>query len=188
MPARMGRGRSTSRFVPSTSRCPIGWRNEAARASWRRIESRRLIEQIRAVNIPTVDLLGIHDLEGIPTVRSDHEAVANAAAEEFLRRGFRTFAFCGYPGLRHSDERCRYFVGRLTPEGFAVNVYRPARTRRATNISATLNQGLLDEDDVAAWLSALPKPLGLMRRATYGRSKFLTPARGERSPCPTKWP
>lgn len=127
-----------------------------------RIESRRLIGQIRAVNIPTVDLLGIHDLEGIPTVRSDHEAVANAAADELLSRGFRTLAFCGYPGLRHSDERCRHFVGRLAAEGFEVNVYRPARTRRATNISATLNQGLLDEDDVAAWLCGLPKPLGLM--------------------------
>jgi LacI family transcriptional regulator len=127
-----------------------------------RIESPRLIEQIRAVGLPTVDVLGIHDLSGIPTVRSDHQSVAGAAADELLSRGFRTFAFCGYPGLRHSDERCRHFVVRVGAEGFEVHVYAPARVRRAANISATMNRGLLDEDDVAAWLSMLPKPLGLM--------------------------
>lgn len=127
-----------------------------------RIESRELVRQVRAIRLPTVDVLGIHELDGIPSVRSDHEAVANAAAEELLGRGFRTFAFCGYPGLSHSDQRCGHFVQRLADEGFAVEVYKPARVRRAANISAALNQGLLDEDDVAGWLSVIPKPLGLM--------------------------
>jgi LacI family transcriptional regulator len=127
-----------------------------------RIESPKLIEQIRAVRLPTVDVLGIHELDGIPSVRSDHKAVANAAADELLSRGFGSFAFCGYAGLQHSDQRCRHFVERLQAEGFSVGVYKPARVRRTVNISATLNRGLLDEDEVAAWLGALPKPVGLM--------------------------
>jgi LacI family transcriptional regulator len=127
-----------------------------------RIESPKLIEQIRKAKLPTVDLLAIHALEDIPSVRSDHEAVANAAADELLGRGFRRFAFCGFPGLKHSDDRCKYFVERLAAEGCEVRVYEPARHRHVTNLSATLNQGLLDEDDVAAWLSTLDKPVGLM--------------------------
>jgi LacI family transcriptional regulator len=127
-----------------------------------RIESRKLIQQIRAVRLPTVDVLGIHDLDGIPTVRSDHEAVANVAADELIGRGFRTFAFCGFPGLRHSDERCRHFVHRVTAEGHKAHVYKPSQMHRRTNLSATMNQGMLDEDEVAAWLGELPKPVGLM--------------------------
>ena len=75
-----------------------------------RIESPKLIHQIRKINVPTVDLLGIHELEGIPAVSSDHQSVALAAADELLGRAFRHFAFCGFPGLRHSDERCKFFV------------------------------------------------------------------------------
>jgi LacI family transcriptional regulator len=127
-----------------------------------RIESPKLIDQIRTVDLPTVDLLGIHELKGIPTVSSDHEAVANAAADELLGRAFRRFAFCGYPGLEHSDQRCHYFVARMAAEGCQTSVYQPSRFRRPANISATLNRGLLDEEDVAAWLTSLPKPVGLM--------------------------
>ena len=127
-----------------------------------RIESPKLIDQIRTVDLPTVDLLGIHELKGIPTVSSDHEAVANAAADELLGRAFRRFAFCGYPGLKHSDQRCHYFVARMAAEGCQTSVYQPSRFRRPANISATLNRGLLDEEDVAAWLTSLPKPVGLM--------------------------
>ena len=127
-----------------------------------RIESPKLIDQIRTMDLPTVDLLGIHELEGIPTVSSDHQAVANAAADELLGRAFRRFAFCGYPGLKHSDQRCQYFVARMAGEGYETSVYQPPRSRRPTNISTTLNRGLLDEGDMAAWLSSLPKPVGLM--------------------------
>lgn len=127
-----------------------------------RIESPKLIGQIRKVRIPTVDVLGIHDLKGIPRVSSDHQAISGAAAEELIGRGFSSFAFCGFPGRRHSDERCKYFVQRVAAEGFEVALYKPARIRRPTNILATLNQGLLDECDVAAWLSTLPKPAGIM--------------------------
>ena len=90
-----------------------------------RIESTKLIEQIRKVNLPTVDLLGIHELEGIPTVSSDHEAVANAAADELLGRAFRRFAFCGFPGLKHSDQRCHYLWRAWRPR-----VFRPASISR----------------------------------------------------------
>jgi LacI family transcriptional regulator len=88
--------------------------------------------------------------------------VANLAADELIGRGFKTFAFCGFPGLVHSDLRCEHFVARLLAEGFQVEVYRVSQRRRSTNILATLNRGILDEEPLAAWLSTLPKPVGLM--------------------------
>ena len=167
---------------------PDWLKQQACEGILARIESPKLIEQIRKVNLPTVDLLGIHELEGIPTVSSDHEAVAGAAADELLGRAFRRFAFCGFPGLKHSDRRCHYFVERLAAEGFETSVYQPARLRRPTNISTTLNRGLLDEEDVAAWLSGLPKPVGLMAPNDVRAATGAQCLRGAASPCPTKWP
>ena len=50
----------------------------------------------------------------------------------------------------------------MAGEGYETSVYQPPRSRRPTNISTTLNRGLLDKGDMAAWLSSLPKPVGLM--------------------------
>jgi LacI family transcriptional regulator len=127
-----------------------------------RIEDPKLARQLRRLKLPTVDLLRLHDFADIPSISVDHQAVAWAAAEELLGRGFQHFAFCGLPGLSPADQRCRHFVERVRDAGHDASVYEPRRRVRHNSISTMLNQGLLDEEEVADWLKSLPKPIGLM--------------------------
>jgi LacI family transcriptional regulator len=82
-----------------------------------RIASRKLAQQIREMHLPTVDLCDVHDIEGVPSIRSDHRATAQMAANHLLEAGLRHFAYCGFAGLQYSDQRCVYFVRHLSELG-----------------------------------------------------------------------
>ncbi|HPB09826.1 MAG TPA: DNA-binding transcriptional regulator [Kiritimatiellia bacterium] len=63
---------------------------------------------------PTPDPIGVD---------SDHGAIASTAAEFFLARGFRNFAYCGFLGTTFSDLRCDAFTRCLKSAGFACEVF-----------------------------------------------------------------
>jgi LacI family transcriptional regulator len=76
------------------------------------------------------------------------------AAEHLLERGFRRFAFCGYPGENWSRCREEGFCERLRESGFRPDIYE---TRRNVRIAWHREQAA-----VTAWLESLPKPVGVM--------------------------
>jgi LacI family transcriptional regulator len=89
----------------------------------------------------------------IPYFFTNNRAIAHLAADHLLDRGFRNFAFCGYPRTPingWSEERERAFVARLKRRGLACQVYRGPHTdgRGWTARQSALRQ----------WLEALPKP------------------------------
>jgi LacI family transcriptional regulator len=89
----------------------------------------------------------------IPYFFTNNRAIAHLAADHLLDRGFRNFAYCGYPRTLingWSEERERAFVARLKRRGLACQVYRGGH-------GWTAMQRALGE-----WLEALPKPLGVM--------------------------
>lgn len=89
----------------------------------------------------------------IPYFFTNNRAIAHLAADHLLDRGFRNFAYCGYPRTPingWSEERERAFVARLKRRGLACRVYRGGH-------GWTAMQSALGE-----WLEALPKPLGVM--------------------------
>jgi len=90
-----------------------------------------------------------------PAIITDSSAIGHMAAEHFLDRGFQHFAYCGLDDFVWSRMRARHFVERIEQAGFAVDLYRqPAsRTRRAWRNEQNL---------MAAWLGALPRPVALM--------------------------
>ena len=60
--------------------------------------------------IPTVDLNDqVKDL-GLPQIHSDHAAIARMAANHLMDRGFRHFAFFGFPVFEWSVRRREAFV------------------------------------------------------------------------------
>ncbi len=92
----------------------------------------------------------------IPYFFSNNRMISQRAADHFLVRGFRNFAFCGYAGNRingWSDERRRAFVHYLKRRGFSCAVYvdrfRVARHWRA------------EQNTIGKWLRSLPKPVAL---------------------------
>ena len=55
--------------------------------------------------------------DSVPNVTSAYIATGRMAADYFLDRGFRSFAYCGYEGTVWSEERCRGFRQRISGRG-----------------------------------------------------------------------
>lgn len=98
-----------------------------------------------------VDVSAARLLDGVPYVETDDAAIARLAAEHFIERDFRHFAYLGDDRFRWSHNRRDAFVD-AAGQGRTVTVYEPPRRGR---------QGSGDDEAVEAWLASLPKPVGL---------------------------
>ena len=136
-----------------------GWDGDGVIA---RIENQKIAQAIRDLNVPTVDLRGLLPDLQMPLIATDDEAVSRLAVGHFLERGFRNFAFCGFVNADYSDNRSRAFARLVAAAGFPCHVYQPSRKLRPTGTMALEQGGLLTEAEVAQWIEALPKPVGLM--------------------------
>ena len=64
------------------------------------------MEQIlRRTHKPVVDVFYGKARSGFGVADLDNVAIGNLAAEHFISRGFRVFAYCGYDGINFSDVR-----------------------------------------------------------------------------------
>lgn len=127
-----------------------------------RIQSATIARKVLASRLPVIaidlsdeQLARDNPLSKISEIRADSHQAGRLAAEHFLERGFRNFAFCGYKGRIWSRQRQEGFCERLDEAGFACNVYEPKPSRRT--ISWKWEQPM-----VAAWLKSLPNPVAIM--------------------------
>ncbi len=108
---------------------------------------------------PTDDVLSPSNplsLSRISRVECDNAPIGNCAAEYFLERKFRHFAFIGQVNMATwSEQRCNAFCARLAREGFACAVY-PRLTLSARKDFAAEQAHLCD------WLNRLPKPVAIL--------------------------
>ena len=88
-----------------------------------RLENRAMVDAVTKKGIPVVDVRGPSTAHRFPVVHTDDRRVAQIAVEHFLDRGFRQFAFCGYPGVNYSDRRCREFLRAVDDLGYPSHVY-----------------------------------------------------------------
>ncbi|MGA2916811.1 MAG: DNA-binding transcriptional regulator [Sedimentisphaerales bacterium] len=88
---------------------------------------------------------------------TDNLALGKMAAEYFLDRGFRNFAYCGFGGMYWSRERGESFAKRLKKIGLKTQFYEYGQLWSRRQSSRADNQALLAE-----WLKSLPKPLAVM--------------------------
>jgi LacI family transcriptional regulator len=117
---------------------------------------RPLIKDVRKLRIPCVVSNYLSEsISGIPNIVSDHRAMGAMAAHHLLERGFRQFAFCGYPGLFWSDQRQEGFERVIQQAGGLVDNYIPPPA--GSGLAREKEQRSLE-----VWLKALPKPVGLM--------------------------
>ncbi len=121
--------------------------------------------KLRKAGIPVIDL-GVgreaKSSEGL-LIDSDHRTVGKLAAEHFIAKGHRNFAFLGYSDHTVSMERENGFRGALEAHGFeARHHHTPERTARSF---AALHTG------DSAFIDSLPKPCGLF----YFRDVFDRP-------------
>ncbi|MDG3005343.1 AraC family transcriptional regulator [Paludisphaera mucosa] len=117
-------------------------------------KARREVRPARRV--PTVDL---DDQGGRPHVQSDHRAIGALAAEHLLERGFKRFAFFGYPGFRWSVGNYDGFAERVRREGWECRLYRGGQQASWGHQLPAWDQEM---ETASRWVASLPKPLGLM--------------------------
>jgi LacI family transcriptional regulator len=109
----------------------------------------RAIDRLRAAK---VDLTPSRLLKDAPWVKADDAAVAQLAAQHFMERGFREFAFCGDARFRWSQRRGARFGELVRARGCTCHDY-PAPPR--------VPNGDAEVDAIAQWLAALPKPVAV---------------------------
>jgi LacI family transcriptional regulator len=93
----------------------------------------------------------------IPYVGTDNTAVAQLAADHLLARGLVHYAYCGYnptPVNGCSRKRGEAFQAAIERAGYACATYNAPNTASDTWEKIC--------GDLVAWLSGLPRPLGLM--------------------------
>jgi LacI family transcriptional regulator len=130
------------------------WRGDGILA---RVNDRRMAKAVLQTGIPTVDLRGAVGDVGLPMIGMDNHKVVRLAAEHFLERGFRHFAFCGTPRgeNRNQDMRADEYQRLLAERGLDCATYfkPPGRAPIAWEE---------EQDQMARWLKRLPKPIAVM--------------------------
>lgn len=128
-----------------------------------RLADSKVAAAIKTAKLPAVDVYGDRpqtDTGSIPVADGNHLLTGAMAAEFFLKRGFRNFAWCGVDGLNFSDRRGRGFCDALEAAGFTpIRYVRPRRIRSDSSLfyDERLDR-IPDAGELARWLRTLPHP------------------------------
>lgn len=119
------------------------------------IEDPAFAQQLRRRRIPAVELFGHRDDLGLPQVANDDVAIGRLAAQHFLDRQFKNFAFTGYPDEMWVRRRLAGFQETVAAGGAFSCEFFPRNTHSLADYES--NQSRLRQ-----WLHHLPKPVALM--------------------------
>ena len=114
------------------------------------------IESIVALGIPAIFITYTKvKIPGFISLVGDHEISGKLAAEHFLGRGFKNFAYCGVPNKYWSIFRGESFQKRVVQAGHDVHFFPFQKSESKINLVS-------DQEKLKKWLLELPKPVGLM--------------------------
>lgn len=91
----------------------------------------------------------------IPNITSRYELTGQMAADFFLQKGFRNFAFYGYKDVVWSEERCMGFRERIMEKRAGYKFFEYQK-------QSLEHLWYYESEPLADWLKALPHPLALM--------------------------
>ena len=122
-----------------------------------RIDNRRLAGAVAQSGRPVVNLRGTLTDVSFPFIGSDNEAIARMGAEHLLERGFRQFAFCGFPRGYHPglDRRGDCFQCFIEKAGYSCEVLETPLRKRTPSWEQ-------EQARLARWIGRLPKPVAIM--------------------------
>jgi LacI family transcriptional regulator len=115
-----------------------------------RIESKRIAKAVVDSKLPTVDVSAGRYVPAIPWVETDDRAIAHLAANHFLERGFRHFAYCADTRFHWSRWRGNHFSKLLEAAGHQCQTFEPPSRQSDRQVAA-----------IEAWLIRLPRPVGV---------------------------
>lgn len=136
-------------------RLPRDWQGDGIIA---RVTHPLLAEDIKESGLPAVNVSWIRLRElDIPQVTADEAAVGRLAAQHFLDRGYRNFAYFG-PDTRmgYEDRLGPTFSERIATQGGHCEVFEARRS------SGNRRGWLAEISALIPWLRSLPKPTALL--------------------------
>ncbi len=129
------------------------------------------VEGLYDLSIPTVDIVGSLGHDVAPLVHANDVSIGRAGAEHLLERGFRRFGFIEIdePEATWSHERRQGFVEAVAQRGYDCEVYGMPRPVGQGGPQLWEQQ----QQALAAWIQALPKPVGVMTSTDLMGQQFL---------------
>ena len=125
-----------------------------------RVTTDALARQLERTGKPVVDVFYKRPHTRFAIVKENHEAIGRLAAEHFLDRHFRSFAYCPYGGGKTSAYCRASFVRRLRRNGFGCAVYAGApESDYMTDQQDVIRDRISrprDARKLAKWLKSLP--------------------------------
>ena len=115
-------------------------------------ENARIARAVAKLSVPVIDMTPSRLLPKAPWVKSDDGAVARLAAQHFLDRGFRHFAFCGDARFSWSNRRGEQFGLLIRGAGRDCHTYESPRPEASSDDAV---------EAIAAWLKRLPRPIAV---------------------------
>ena len=125
--------------------------------------NKNLADALHAWGKPVVSVSSIRDERRFPGIRLDDRKIGKIAAEHFMERGFRRYAFLGQKGRHNSEMRLAGFQHAIAERGFQAEVFRvkgepsQLRTEEWTPL----------DDLLTPWLRELGRPVGLFCHNSY---------------------
>ncbi len=129
------------------------WRGHGIIARIQNDEMRRLLAR---TGLPVVDVLGSSRDAAFPLVHVDDAAIAGLAAGHLLDQGFASFGFCHMAGQPWSVARRDAFRLNLKHAGHLCACFDMAGDSLGQYAWET------EQEQLAAWLLSLRKPVGIM--------------------------
>ncbi|MBB3209971.1 LacI family transcriptional regulator [Rhodopirellula rubra] len=120
-----------------------------------RLDNKTVVDTVQNLNIPAVAVSAADHLPRVSYVEINEAGVAKMAFEHLRQCGFESFAFCGEPHHHCSEMRASAFAQCVEAAGFVC--YRFDHEESPNGDSSAEQQRI----SLAAWLSSLPKPIGL---------------------------
>ena len=134
---------------------PPGWlRHWDGDGILTRTFTREMADLIAATGLPAVEVRSQTLAGGRPFVGVDNAHIGRTVAEHFYERGYRRFAVYSLPTESFFIERVRNFVSTVKASGCSCS-------ELPETVSDSASDWEQSQTRLIAWLSALPKPVGI---------------------------
>ncbi|RKX46912.1 MAG: xylose operon transcription regulator XylR [Verrucomicrobia bacterium] len=133
-----------------------GWKGDGIIA---RVSSEPVMEELKALGIPFVDMIGGMPTEpGTARVSGSDEGIGRKAADYFMKNGFRNFAFLGMRNEVWSVTRKIAYFNVLHEHGFSVNELLLPSFYDSASGEYRKRSWEKVEEELAVWAATLPAP------------------------------
>ncbi|UFH52994.1 DNA-binding transcriptional regulator [Spirosoma sp. KNUC1025] len=113
------------------------------------------VEKIVQAGIPVIAQDFKERFTEIPNITGAHRATGAMAADYFLKKGFRQFAFYGFKHIVWSRERAEGFDERVSRSGYTVQYFEHEEY-------SSSDLWYYKPSSLSKWLSSLPKPVAIL--------------------------